>query len=134
MVKCTSACTLNTDTAVHTSSGLSTTLIILNVCQQIDSIIQTRHSEISFNTSWLENFYEETVLETFGMKCIGILLHEFTSRDCSYEESLYVYCITSQLSHTYVNVVIIRGYDNIWSDKKWFIKFSLLCSELDNGC
>lgn len=33
---------------------------------QMESIVQTKQAEVSFNTSWLENFYEEQIMETYG--------------------------------------------------------------------
>uniref|UniRef100_A0A1X7SLX8 FAN-like N-terminal PH domain-containing protein n=1 Tax=Amphimedon queenslandica TaxID=400682 RepID=A0A1X7SLX8_AMPQE len=30
----------------------------------IENIVQSRQNEVSFNTSWLENLYEEIILET----------------------------------------------------------------------
>lgn len=35
---------------------------------QIDSIVHGRRSEVSFNTSWLEDLYEEIVAEITGEK------------------------------------------------------------------
>uniref|UniRef100_A0A1X7SMG0 BEACH-type PH domain-containing protein n=1 Tax=Amphimedon queenslandica TaxID=400682 RepID=A0A1X7SMG0_AMPQE len=32
----------------------------------IENIVQSRQNEVSFNTSWLENLYEEIILETQG--------------------------------------------------------------------
>lgn len=33
---------------------------------QINSIVQERHSKVSFNVSWLEDLYEETLVEISG--------------------------------------------------------------------
>ena len=35
-------------------------------CLQIDSIVHGRRSEVGFNTSWLEDLYEEQQLELTG--------------------------------------------------------------------
>jgi factor associated with neutral sphingomyelinase activation len=32
----------------------------------VNSIVQERHSKVSFNVSWLEDIYEETVVELLG--------------------------------------------------------------------
>lgn len=40
---------------------------------QINSIVQERHSKVSFNVSWLEDLYEETVVEVSGEKVTPLM-------------------------------------------------------------
>ena len=38
----------------------------ISTIHQVNSIVQERHSKVSFNVSWLEDLYEETVVELLG--------------------------------------------------------------------
>ena len=45
---------------------MTCTYTCVHVYTQVNSIVQERHSKVSFNVSWLEDLYEETLVEISG--------------------------------------------------------------------
>ena len=65
----------------------------LSLSLQIENIVHSRQNEVSFNTSWLENLYEEIILETQGnAHVIYMYINIMFKRSINY---MYMYSINS---------------------------------------
>ena len=71
-------------------------MIMYSLSLQIENIVHSRQNEVSFNTSWLENLYEEIILETQGNVHVIMYINIMFKRSINY---MYMYSVNSVGDH-----------------------------------